>query len=85
MNLTDNGLSVDTHRVMKCDADPVVARYSRTMYGSDGAFPKSPEYANPVQSFDGAAEAMLCIALACIASCFGLFVLFGMLPNGVTQ
>lgn len=130
MNLTDNGLSVDTHRVMKCEpATPMLSlfwtwlhclwlryeidsaekwvamcvrdgissteqmayqrwhiealRVKLALLEAGSVPPKSPEA--PVQSFDNAAELMLGIALACIASCFGLFVLFGMLPNGVTQ
>lgn len=73
-------IRTDTHRVMQCEADPVVARHPRTLYGASGAFPNSVEYANPIQTFDECRSILWQIGVAAALVAFCLLVVFGLLP-----
>jgi hypothetical protein len=73
-------LNTSTHRVIQCDADPVVASYSRTLYSSQGAFPRSVDYANPIQRFDETKSILWQIGVAAALVAFCLLVVFGLLP-----
>lgn len=78
-------LNTSTHRVMQCEADPVVATYSRTLYGSQGAFPQSVEYAESIQRFDETKSRLWQIGVAAALVALCLLVVFGLLPDGVHQ
>lgn len=76
-------LNTSMHRVVEqCEADPVVARYSRTLYGASGAFPRSVEYADPIQTFDECRSILWQIGVAAALVSFCLLVVFGLLPDG---
>lgn len=71
--------------VLQCDADPVVARFARSLHSVDAAFPSDTEYAAPLERPAtwrwSASDAVVLIGCAAAALCFAVLAVAGSLPG----
>ena len=71
-------------RRIVCDADPTTASYARTLYGAEGAFRRSPQYAQAIKRVgpDPMPDRVLLVAVLVLAVVFAALWIAGALPGG---